>query len=270
MTLQNNLERSNLKKILFFIIIFSGIVLAVANLFGKDIASTVSLSLYVPVTMALVFLSIILSKRFGIRGDHGKAWVLFSIFAILWFIAERITLYYNLKLGYEPFPSEADTFWLVGYPFLFAFTILYLKPVKNSISKKVFLQALAIAMLSLTPTLYITYAENPDVGWSELAVAISYPIADALVLAPAVIGVILFFRGKVNFLWSLMCVAIIFESMADTGFLIATLDNSYYQGHPVDILFIWYYIIFSFGVYSHITIFRDHQKDPYKNIQELR
>ncbi|MGI0011293.1 MAG: hypothetical protein ACREAE_07825, partial [Nitrosopumilaceae archaeon] len=91
-----------------------------------------------------------------------------------------------------------------------------------------------------------------------------------IILIPAIIGVVLFFRGKVNFLWVLMCIAIISETIADTGFLLATIDDSYYQRHPVDILFIWYYIIFSFGVYSHITIFRNHRKDPYKNIEELR
>jgi hypothetical protein len=42
------------------------------------------------------------------------------------------------------------------------------------------------------------------------------------------------------------------------------------MGKPVDILFIWYYIVFSFGVYSHIVIFKNHRKDPYKNIDELR
>ena len=268
--MQNNLENSNLKKTLFLTIVFTGLALVVANLFGKDIASTVSLSLYVPATMSLVILSIILSRRFGIRGDHGKAWFVFSIFAILWFIAERIALYYNLKLGDEPFPSEADAFWLAGYPFLFAFTILYLKSVRNSITKKMVVLALAISITIMAPILYITCEQNMDVSFYELAVAAAYPIGDAIILVPAIIGVTLFFRGKVNLLWSLMCLAIISETIADTGFLLVTFDDSYYQGHPVDILFIWYYIIFSFGVYSHITIFRNHKQDPYKNIQELR
>lgn len=268
--MQNNLENSNLKKTLFLTLVFTGLALVIANLFGKDIASTVSLSLYVPATMSLVILSIILSRRFGIRGDHGKAWFVFSIFAILWFIAERIALYYNLKLGEELFPSEADAFWLAGYPFLFAFTILYLKPVRNSITKKTFALALAVSIVTMAPILYIICEQNMDVSFYELAVAAAYPIGDAIILVPAIIGVTLFFRGKVNLLWSLMCLAIISETIADTGFLLITTDNSYYQGHPIDILFIWYYIIFSFGVYSHITIFRNHKQDPYKNIQELR
>ena len=254
---------------MFFALLFTGLALVIANISGKDTATTVSLSIYIPVTVLLVVLSIILSKRFGIKGDHGKAWVLFSIFAILWFIAERIALYYNLTTDDEPFPSEADAFWIAGYPFLFAFTVYYLDPVKNAITKKMILTSLAIAVGVLTPTLYITSLENIDVEWSELAIAAAYPVGDAIILIPAIIGMILFFRGKVNFLWTLMCLAILFEVTADTGFMIATLNDSYYEGHPVDILYIWCYIIFSFGVYSHIVIFRDHKKDPYKNIEEL-
>ena len=268
--MQNIQKQSNLKKFLLFALAFTGLALLVANLFGKDIATTVSLSLYIPVTVSLVVLSIILSIRFDTKGAHGKAWILFSIFAILWFIAERITLYNNLVLGEEPFPSEADAFWLAGYPFLFVFMMFYLKPMKNSINKKMIFLATAISVSLLTLSLYIVSFENVDSNQFEFAVGVSYPISDAIILIPAIIGLSLFFGGKVNFLWALMCIAIVFEAIADTGFLIATIDDSYYEGHPVDILFNWYYILFSFGVYHHIMLFKDHRKDPYKNIEDLR
>jgi len=268
--LQNNLQHSNLKKFLSITIAATGLVLLIANLFGKDTASIISLILYIPVTVSLVVVSIILSKRFGFKGDHGKAWILFLIFAILWFIAERISLYYNLTLGEELFPSEADAFWLAGYPFLFVFTIFYIKPMKGMISKKIIFVALAISITVLTSTLYITYDQNIGTNLLEFSIAIAYPIADAIILVPAIIGMMLFLGGRVNFLWSLMCIAIIFEIIADTGYLFAVLDDTYYQGHAVDVLFIWYYVIFTFGVYHHITIFKDNRKDPYKNIENLR
>jgi len=268
--LQNNLKHSSLRKILFLTIVFTGLALVIANLFGKDIATMISLLLYIPVTLSLVILSVILSKRFGIKGDHGKSWILFSIFAILWFIAERISLYYNLKLGEELFPSEADAFWLAGYPFLFAFMIFYLKPMKNLVTKKTIFLATTISVALLIPSVYIVSYENTYDDWSETAIAVAYPIGDAIILIPAIIGVTLFFGGKVNFLWALMCIAVIVETIADTGFMLATMDGSYYEGHPVDVLYIWYYVMFSFGVYHHITIFKDHRKDPYNNVQELR
>ena len=268
--MQSDAGQSQIKKILFYSILFTGLALVIANFFGKEIASTVSLTLYVPVTLALVILSLIMVSRFGLKGDHGKAWLLFVIFASLWFIAERIAFYYNFTTGEEPFPSEADAFWLAGYPFLLGFLIFYLRPVKNAISKKILVTSCLISIALLVPTLYITYADSSEENWFDAVIAISYPVGDAIVLIPAIIGVVLFFRGKVNFLWSLMCLAIIFEMAADTGFLLTTIDDSYYQGHPVDILFIWYYVVFSFGVYSHVAIFKSHKKDPYKNIEDLR
>jgi hypothetical protein len=246
------------------------ITILTANLIGQEMATSVSLLIYIPVTISLVVLSIIISKRFGIKGAHGKAWMLFLTFAVLWFIAERITLYNNVVLGEEPFPSEADAFWLAGYPFLFCFMLWYLKPLKSTITKKIILFSIAITASLLILSLYIVSLEVVDLTSFELAVGIAYPIGDAVLLTLAVIGLSLFFGGKVNLLWSLMCIAIVIEAVADTGFLLATIDDSYYEGHPVDILFNWYYAMFSFGVYHHITLFKDHRKDPYKNLEELR
>jgi hypothetical protein len=226
--------------------------------------------IYVPTTLTLVILSIILVKRFGLEGDHGKAWILFAIFASLWFIAERIVMYYNLATGAEPFPSEADVFWLAGYPFLFAFLLFYLKPVKEMISKKILTFACSVAIASLALCMAYKIDTIFEADLLATIIGILYPLSDAILLAPAIIGVILFFRGKVNFLWSLICIAIMLEIIADTVFLFITIDDVYYQGHPVDILFIWFYVILSFGVYHHITIFKDHKKDLYKDIEKLK
>lgn len=255
---------------MLIVIITTGLALLIANMFGQDTASMTSLILYIPVTISLVVVSVIISKRFGFKGDHGKAWILFLIFAILWFIGERISLYYNLTLGEELFPSEADALWLAGYPFLFVFTILYIKPMKEMVTKKIIFTALAISITILTLTLYITYDQNKGSNLLEFSIAIAYPICDSIILVPGIIGMMLFLGGRVNFLWSLMCIAIIFETIADTGYLFAVLDGTYYQGHAVDILFIWYYVIFTFGVYHHITLFKDHKKDPYYNIEDMR
>ncbi|MBI1828012.1 MAG: hypothetical protein HY222_04310 [Thaumarchaeota archaeon] len=256
--LQTSSENTRLKKFLFYSLLATAFSLIIAGTFGKEVASQVSLSLYLIATVPFVVLPIMLSRRFGIKGNHGKAWIMFAIFASLWFIAERTIMYYDLTLHSEPFPSWADFFWILAYPFLFLFMLYYLRPVKIAISKELVIASSMIAISVLIPTTYITYYDVREASLPEIFVALSYPIGDAIVLAPAIIGLILFFRGEVNFLWSLVCIAIIFEEIADTGFLAATLINhSYYKGHPVDIPFIWAYIFFSFGVYHHIKTYRN-------------
>ena len=126
-------------------------------------------------------------------------------------------------------------------------------------------------MTLLIPSLYMASGQDSQIDDFELALALIYPIADAIILIPALIGVILFFRGEVNFLWSLICVAIILNVVADTGFLITSMDSSYYMGHPIDMLFLWAYILFSFGVYSHIQIFKRHNpRIRSQSLEDLR
>jgi len=269
--MQANIEKSQTKKYLLLSILCIGFIMMIANFVGQEVTTLTTNLLYVPVPGMLVVLSIIIAARFSLKGKHGRAWILFVGFAVSWFTAEQIWLVYDLVYQIDPFPSLADFFYLAGYPFLFLFSIYYLKPLKSTISKKTLTYVSLAAMTLLIPSLYMASGQDSQIDDFELALALIYPIADAIILIPALIGVILFFRGEVNFLWSLICVAIILNVVADTGFLITSMDGSYYMGHPIDMLFLWAYILFSFGVYSHIQIFKKHSPNiKSQSLDDLR
>ena len=122
----------------------------------------------------------------------------------------------------------------------------------------------------MIPSVYMAYNFDPKVSLFENVLATSYPVADSIILIPAFIGVVLFFRGEVNFTWSLICLGIILQAAGDTSFQFATFTNTYYSGHPSDIVFLWSYLAFSFGVYDHIKIFRKTKPEytPKKDFEE--
>ena len=238
----------------------TGLAMVVAEYFGKKAAMIFTDWIFVPIPGALVVLSILSVKRHGLQGSHGKAWISFAIFSAMWFIAEQVWSVLELFYNQKPFPSIADFFYIVGYPAYFIFAILYIRPVKKAITKKILIFSLLVAVAVLVPSLYMTFENNSDEDKLSIIISAFYPIADATVLVPALIGVSLFFGGKVNFLWSLMLVGIILEVAADTGFQYFSLDNSLYTGHPVDILFLWSYVVLVFGVYDHVKIFKTEKK----------
>jgi hypothetical protein len=237
-------------------LIASGTAMLVADSISKETAIVFGNWIFLPIPGILVVLSIISAKRNGITGSHGKAWISFAVFSAMWFIAEQVWMILELFYDQKPFPSTADFFYVAGYPAYFIFAILYLKPIKEAVTRKMIIVSSLVVVGVLVPNLYMAFENNS--GEDQVAVALGtfYPIADAIVLVPALIGVSLFFGGKVNFLWSLMLIGIIVEVVADTAFQYFSLDNSYHTGHPVDILFLWSYILFSFGVYDHIKIFK--------------
>ena len=258
--MQNNFEKLHEQKSLFTCLMITGIGILIATFLGKEVVEIVTDLTYIPVAGTLVVLSIIIATRFRRTGNHGKAWLFFLGITISWFIAETLWVIYELDYHVNPFPSPADAFYLIGYPFLFLFTTQYLKPFKKLISKKLIISASIIAISFLIPSLYMTIENNSSENKFAVVLSAIYPVEDTIVLIPAIIGIVLFFRGEVNFLWTLLLIGILFEVVADTGFQYFTLNNSYYTGHPVDILFIWSYIMFSFGVYSHIKLFKKENK----------
>lgn len=241
----------------------------VAESIGKETAIVFTNWIFLPISGALVVLSIISVKKFGITGSHGKAWISFTVFSAMWFIAEQVWMILELFYHQKPFPSIADFFYIAGYPAYFIFAMLYLQPIKNAITKKMIIMSSLVIMAILVPNLYMTFENNSDEDQFAIALGASYPVLDAIVLIPSIIGVMLFFGGKVNFLWSLMLIGMIVEVVADIGFQYFSLDNSLYTGHPVDILFLWSYILLSFGVYNHIKIFNAKQKS-YSDKEGLR
>jgi hypothetical protein len=88
-------------------------------------------------------------------------------------------------------------------------------------------------------------------------ILLSYTILDSIILIPALIGVILFFKGGVNFMISLLCLGIITQIIGDNSILFLSIQNIYYPGHLVEVLFLWTYTMFAFGLSNQIGLFRE-------------
>lgn len=267
--MQSSSDKLQISRALIASLLAVVFIILITNFVGKEVTIITGNLLYVPLTVVLVILSIITAIRFRGKSAHGIAWLMFALCASSWLVAEHIWIVEELVYHENPFPSKADIFYVTGYLFLILFSIYYLKIVKNAINKKTVLLSSMISFAFLIPSIYMTLLTNSDLTGFALALAFSYPILDAIVLVPALIGVILFFRGKVNLLWTLTSLAIISLIVGDTGFLITQMNDSYYTGHPIEIMFYWSYILFSFGVYSHIKIFKN-DKMKYSNKEDLR
>ena len=250
------LEKLQEQKPLIISLLVIAFGILITNIINEDTAIIFASWAYVATAGSLVIMAVIMTVKTQGVGSHGKSWILFAVFAISWFTAEMIWVVNELILEVDPYPSEGDFLWLFGYPFYFGFLMLYLKPFRKAISKKMIATASVFAITLLIPAFYVSYDTDVEITDIENIVALSYPLLDSIVLVPALIGVTLFLTGKVNFLWTLMCLAIMCTIIADSGFLFTTLEDDYYSGHPVEIIFHWSYILFAFGLYDHYKIFK--------------
>jgi hypothetical protein len=252
--MQRNIDVLKEKRILVISLVAVAFGFVFTNLYDKEIANIFSNSANVGTNLILSVLSFVILAKNSLSSIHGKAWLLFAIATTTWLVAEIIWMVYETVLEDIPFLSEADLFWLIGYPFFFVFLMLYIKPLKNAVSKKMIASAILISVAILGSSIYLLYDPNLVVDL-ETFVAFSYPIADSVLLVPCLIGIGLFLGGKVNLMWALFCIGMSSFVIADTVYAFLILDDTFYSGDPSMILYVWGYTFLLFGVYEHIKIF---------------
>ena len=253
--MQTSLDSILTKKYLITAVVAVITLNLITNLVSQDLAILSGNLTYLPTAGSFLVLTLLIAFRFGLGGTHGLAWFSFAGYAVSWFIAEVLWIHHELILQEEPFPSPADIFYVLGYPFLLMFFIAYLQPVRAAITKKAIAISCIVSVGVLIPSLYFVLGTVSDETSFATILGTIYPIFDSLVIIPALIGVVLFFKGQVNLMWSLVCMGVICLFAADTMFLLGNLDDSYYTGSPVEMLFHLNYVLLSFGVYSHLVLF---------------
>ena len=160
--------------------------------------------------------SILAIKLHRKKHYQAKAFLFFALGAGSLFIAEQIWQAYDHIWEGSPFPSEADIFYLISYPFFFVFLFQSLKPILSSISKNVWLFAISLSIAFMIPSIL---AAHDDIYGEEafaVSIALAYPILASVKLVPAIIGIMYLIKGEANFSWMLILFGFIIYSISDT------------------------------------------------------
>ncbi|MDH3677783.1 MAG: hypothetical protein OEQ12_05720 [Nitrosopumilus sp.] len=249
-------QRFSVQEHLLFSLLGITSLVLIGNIIGQNIAENVINWSGIILCAFVMVLSFFMVSKYGIKGNHGKAWILFMLFSAYWFCAETVDVLYDLVLGMDSWEYADDFFYITGYQLFFASLIFYLKPFTKQISKKLVLVITIGSIFLLIPSLIMIIDSQSNISNQNMLVLFSYPILDSIILIPALIGIILFFKGGVNFMMSLLGLGIIAQVVGDNSILFLSLQNIYYPGHLVEVLFLWTYIMFAFGISNHIGLFR--------------
>jgi len=170
------------------------------------------------------------------------------------FVAEQIWLVYWYVLDIDPFPSPADFLYILSYPLMFAGLIVFIRPSWKLVSKTSLAFSVGVSAFVLIPSLAVSFMSDLEYDAIDFFFALSYPILDSLLLVPAFVILISFsMKGERSSFWIMMLLGIIVFVAADTLFLFIDIDDSYYDGHPVDILWLYSYLLWTFAIYRIVV-----------------
>jgi len=190
------------------------------------------------------------------RADRSsKVWLGYTMGMLLWFLGETTWAVYSLVLGIPvPYPSVADVFWLVGYTPLLLALLFQIWPFREAFSTGRFavLLAFTVVLMVLVLAILIPPSMEGEQATTTFLVSLAYPLLDVLLLGLAFLSFAFFMKGT---LWRPMLfvtAGIILTTSADMLFSLAVLGGTYYNGHPLELLFHWSYLAFALGFYIQL------------------
>jgi len=252
-------------KIAYWLCLITAIGLAIVYIFQSfypDFMYTFS-NVFAPIVASVaVFSSFFALRKYwsNIGSRLSKIWLGFTLGMLLWFLGELRWAVYTMVLNVEiPYPSIADVFWLSGYLPLFIALLLYMQLLKPAISGKMFLGAWVIvagmSAMVISPLMIPILTEAYQQDFITASVSFAYPSLDLLLLLAAILGFLVFtttrLKGRIGKAWLLMNAAILLNVFGDMIFSYTTITNTYYNGHPQELLFLWGYLLFALAFYVH-------------------
>ena len=210
-----------------------------------------------PVTAgAVVLVSFWVMKKYvghNPKPMFSMAWVFFSAGLALWFLAELTWTIYVLFFNSVPFPSFADYLYFGGYALMFSACFMILILFQTAFSRKKFMLDFGVTVgLSATVSgLLVVPIINSSEDILTTTLAAAYPILDIGLFAVAFSILLVFREGAIGKAWMFITLTVILNIVADLLFTYVELQGFYYEGHPLELFWLWGYVAAMLGLYIH-------------------
>jgi len=197
----------------------------------------------------------------GSKSPFAKIWLYLISGLFLWFLGETSWGVYTLIFGVElPYPSVADVFWIGGYIPLFIGYFTYVMIFRKALTLKMIAKSLIIS--AITTIIVIVTVLLPILTWKENLVTLildfAYPLLDILLLSILLIGINIFWGGRLKIPWLLMVSALSTNVCADAAFSYTTAQGTYYPGHLLDA---FYFVSYVLMYVAYIVAMHVHMKE---------
>jgi hypothetical protein len=203
-----------------------------------------------PLVVTIMGFSVVLKyKRSHV---FGKSHLALSFGFLSIFLAEITYMIYDIIFNIEPYPSIADVFFFLLYPFLLIYLFLNIKFFTPKLGNraKIWIIVMPLVVLLGYSILSTTEAEI-SIFEFDFYYGTIFVYAVTLTLSVAVIGAIIFKEGAIGKAWILLVSGILLLTIGDTWYYNLELFGAYDLIHPVNMF--WYagYWIIIYALHKH-------------------
>ncbi len=240
----------NVYAIIGILVIGSGIFIAY-NLLPEDDVSLAAFVFSVMFATSVAISAFIVSKQ-NDTGILAKSYFLLGLGFTSYVIAELLYYSFDLILGIESYPSVADIFFFVLYPFVLGHLLLNLKFFHISYSKfqKFWIPVIPVFAL----TVYVVMSMSvPDAELNfDFYYGLIFVSGASATLSFTIVGALVFRQGVLGVIWLLLVIGLMINAAGDVWYYHLEIFGQYYDAHPVTVVWHVSNLFMVYALYKHL------------------
>lgn len=185
----------------------------------------------------------------------GRNFFIFSLAFIFTALGEITFAIYD-EMGLDPFPSIADIFFVMYYPFLFLFIHQHYKIFPAEKQNKIKNILFACAIVSTITLLFFVQLINTNSNFSDYSTVYGYVVEALDVIMFGLVLKVVFHHkaGMLKSPWVLLLYGILSITIADAWYYYTEILEQYELAHPLNLFYYCGYLLVIYATIKHRQI----------------
>lgn len=180
----------------------------------------------------------------------GVTYTALGIGFLFLFAGDATYNYYEHILHEDPYPSIADLFFLIYYPFVAYHLIRNIRYFKKDLSLE-----LKLGLSTLTAIIVLIFAvisfEEIEGHSFDFYFGLLFVFGSSIILSLAICGVAIFRQSLVGMAWLFLAIGIFLFTFADVWYYYLELNEEYSSVHATNTLWVLSNMIIVYALYKH-------------------
>ncbi len=234
----------------------AAVFIITAFFYFRNPTSIAAQSLFLVSPLIAVIGGVCAVRAYGIKNPHGNALAYLTFGIAVWLVGEIIWVVFNI-LHITPYPSIADVFYLLGYPFLLfgIWKEINLGRIEWDSAKKVMFGFIVLVLICVL--IYLGVYSTYDAGAlvTQNIAGISYNIGDFLLVVSSLLVLMLaleYAGGSIYLSWICIFIGAVLFFIADIiyGIFPAEFEAGVWIFRQLDLIWGMAYLFFAYGLFN--------------------
>lgn len=180
----------------------------------------------------------------------GRSFIVLGVGYFFIFVGETIYTIQDFVTYEDPYPSIADPFFMLAYPFIIAHMVINIRYFESKIKKRSILWMTGLGMAIFSSYFLLSLSQNSELN-SEFYYGLAFVVLPSISIPITVYGVFLFRGGLIGKAWLILLFGNLANAVGDVWYYHLETLGQYHLNHPVNIFWFFAYWVIVYAIYKH-------------------